>query len=102
MAITAAPAFAFVHENVPADECSGNDKAGANPTAGSTSLPRTRRRAGPTYHWPTTARRLCQARASKGVDHRPGLYGVPAFFVRGAFPQRKMSDTADVRRPLPR
>ena len=34
IAKTAAPAFAFVHENVPADECSGNDKAGANPTAG--------------------------------------------------------------------
>ena len=35
MAMTAAPAFAFVHENVPADECSGNDMAGNNPTAGS-------------------------------------------------------------------
>jgi hypothetical protein len=31
---TAAPAFAFVHENVPADDCSGNPMAGANPTAG--------------------------------------------------------------------
>jgi hypothetical protein len=30
----AAPAFAFVHENVPADECSNNPTAGANPTAG--------------------------------------------------------------------
>jgi len=34
MVATAAPAFAFVHENVPADECSGNPMAGANPTAG--------------------------------------------------------------------
>jgi hypothetical protein len=31
---TAMPAFAFVHENVPADECSDNPMAGANPTAG--------------------------------------------------------------------
>jgi hypothetical protein len=30
----AVPAFAFVHENVPADECSENPTAGANPTAG--------------------------------------------------------------------
>jgi hypothetical protein len=30
-----APAFAFVHENVPADECSDNPTAGANKTAGS-------------------------------------------------------------------
>ena len=29
-----APAFAFVHENVPADECSDNPTAGANDTAG--------------------------------------------------------------------
>ena len=34
MAATAAPAFAFVHENVPADECSDNPMAGANQTAG--------------------------------------------------------------------
>jgi hypothetical protein len=34
MAMTTTPAFAFVHENVPADECSGNDRAGANQTAG--------------------------------------------------------------------
>jgi hypothetical protein len=32
-AATAAPAFAFVHENVPADECSDNPTAGANFTA---------------------------------------------------------------------
>jgi hypothetical protein len=30
----AVPAFAFVHENVPADECSDNTTAGANGTAG--------------------------------------------------------------------
>jgi hypothetical protein len=30
----AVPAFAFVHENVPADECSDNPIAGANSTAG--------------------------------------------------------------------
>ena len=29
-----APVFAFVHENVPADDCSDNPMAGANPTAG--------------------------------------------------------------------
>ena len=34
MAMTASPAFAFIHEFIPAGECAASDQAGENQTAG--------------------------------------------------------------------